>query len=318
MPVSVPARERPDPRLSGVLGAALASTLVFSAAAAVPFLGLLAVVAPFPLIVVRMRNSLGAALLATMLAAGTIGSVFSLGLAMSFLGVLAAPALLIGEAMARGRGLRKGCAWAFALLTLEIGTALLVAGPELADQWIKPLDYYHSPEFAADMRSSGLPPEQAEDLSRQFLSLQQMLQVVYPAAFIIGAALMVLANATLLAGYLARRDPGWLDGGEFEDIRWGLGLSVVFVAAGLSVLAPVLRPAAYNVLLVLAFFYALQGFAVVAYYARRLAAPLVLRIAVMVLVLVNPWAPQILGLIGLFDTWFDFRKWAQPPEALKR
>ena len=67
-------------------------------------------------------------------------------------------------------------------------------------------------------------------------------------------------------------------------------------------------------LLVLGFFYALQGFAVVAYYARRLAAPPVLRIAVMVLVLVNPWAPQILGLIGLFDTWFDFRKWAQPPE----
>jgi hypothetical protein len=54
---------------------------------------------------------------------------------------------------------------------------------------------------------------------------------------------------------------------------------------------------------------------VVAYYARRLAAPPVLRIAVMVLVLVNPWAPQILSLIGLFDTWFDFRKWAQPPEV---
>jgi len=69
------------------------------------------------------------------------------------------------------------------------------------------------------------------------------------------------------------------------------------------------------VLLVLAFFYALQGFAVVAYYTRRLAAPPLLRIAVTVLVLINPWAPQILGLIGLIDTWFDFRKWAQPPEA---
>jgi uncharacterized protein YybS (DUF2232 family) len=318
MPVSVPARERPDPRLSGVLGAALASTIVFSAALVVPFLPMLAAVAPFPLIVLRMRNSLGAALLATMLAAGTIGSVFSLGHGLWFLAVLAAPGLLIGESMARGRGLRRGCAWAFALLAVEIGTALLVAGPEIADRSLKPLEYYHSPEFAADMRASGLPPEQVEDLSRQFLSLQQVLQVVYPAAFIIMAALMVLANATLLGGYLARRDPGWLDGGEFEDIRWGLGLSVVFVAAGLAVLAPLLRPAAYNVLLVLAFFYALQGFAVVAYYARRLAAPLLLRIAVMVLVLVNPWAPQILGLIGLFDTWFDFRKWAQPPEAQNR
>ena len=318
MPVSAPARERPDPRTSGVLGAATASTLVYSAAVSIPYMGLLAAVSPFPIILLRIRNSLGAALLATMLAAGTIGSIFSLGLAVVYLAVFAAPGLLIGEAMARGRGLRKGCAWAFALLVVQIGMTLLFAGPEIVDQWIKPLDYYHSPEFAADMRSSGLPQEQVEELSQQFLSLQQMLQVVYPAVFIIAAALMVLVNATLLAGYLARRDPGWLDGGEFEDIRWGLGLSVAFVAAGLAVLAPVLRPAAYNVLLVLGFFYALQGFAVVGYYARRLAAPLLLRIAVMVLVLVNPWAPQILGLIGLFDTWFDFRKWAQPPAARPR
>ena len=29
----------------------------------------------------------------------------------------------------------------------------------------------------------------------------------------------------------------------------------------------------------------------------------------------NPWAPQILALLGLFDNWIDFRKWAEPPEA---
>jgi uncharacterized protein YybS (DUF2232 family) len=315
MPVSAPARERPDPRTSGVLGAAVASTLVFSAAAAVPFLGLLAAVAPFPIIALRIRGSLGAALLATFLAAGTIGSVFSLGWGMGYLAFLAVPGLLMGEVMARGRGLRKGCAWAFALLAFEIGVALLFAGPFMEELALKPFTVWNSPQFQAEMRTKGLPAEQVEELHQQFLSLQPMLQVVYPAVFIIGGALMVLANATLLGRYLARRDPGWLDGGEFEEIRWPLGLSVAFVASGLAVLAPVLRPAAYNVLLVLGFFYALQGFAVVAYYARRLAAPPVLRIAVMVLVLVNPWAPQILGLIGLFDTWFDFRKWAQPPEA---
>ena len=76
---------------------------------------------------------------------------------------------------------------------------------------------------------------------------------------------------------------------------------------------PVLRPYAYNVLLVVAFFFALQGTAVVAFYARRLAAPPLLRLAVLVLVLANPWAPQILALLGLFDNWFDFRKWAEPP-----
>jgi uncharacterized protein YybS (DUF2232 family) len=315
MPVSAPARERPDPRTSGVLGAAVASTLVFSGAAAVPFLGLIAAVAPFPIILLRVRGSLGAAILATLLAAGAIGAVFTPGVSVSYLVRLAAPGLLMGEAMARGRGLRRGCAWAFALVALQIGTALLFSGPEMAARVLEPIDQYRSPAFQAEMRTSGFPPERIEELSQQFLWLREVLEVVYPAAYIIFGGLGVLANATLLGGYLARRDPGWLEGGEFEDIRWPLGLSVLFVLAGLAVVVPVLRPAAYNTLLVLAFFYALQGLAVVVFYARRLAAPLVLRIGVVILVLVNPWAPQILALVGLFDTWLDFRKWAQPPEA---
>jgi len=58
-----------------------------------------------------------------------------------------------------------------------------------------------------------------------------------------------------------------------------------------------------------------QGLAVAAFYARRLAGPPFLRAVVVVLVLVNPWAPQILALLGLFDNWIDFRKWAEPPET---
>jgi hypothetical protein len=129
-----------------------------------------------------------------------------------------------------------------------------------------------------------------------------------------GAA-VVLANAAVLRGYLARRDPGWLESGEFERVRWPLGLAVAFVLAGAAVAFPPARSAAYNVLLLIAFFFALQGLAVVAFFARRLAGPPLLRKAVVVLVLVNPWAPQILALIGLFDTWLDFRKWAEPPAA---
>jgi hypothetical protein len=56
---------------------------------------------------------------------------------------------------------------------------------------------------------------------------------------------------------------------------------------------------------------------VVVFYTRRLAGPRFLRLAVTVLILVNPWAPWILALLGLFDTWFDFRKWAEPPREGK-
>ena len=216
--------------------------------------------------------------------------------------------------MARGRGLRRGCAWAFLLLTAEIVLTLVFAGPTLAPQVIEVFNALRSPEFLAEMRSR-LPEENVTEWANQATVLYNMMQVVYPAAFVITGALIVLANAGLLRYYLAKRDPGWLEGGEFEGVRWPLGLVVLFVAAAFSLVLPAVRGAAYNVLLVAAFFFALQGLAVTAYYAHRLGGPPLLRVALMALVLLNPWAPEILALLGLFDTWVDFRKWAEPPKA---
>ena len=183
----------------------------------------------------------------------------------------------------------------------------------MADGLLAPVDQLRSEAFLAELKAGGLPPEQIAELTEQVGAVRDAIAVVYPAVWIIFAAGFVAVNAALLRLYLLRRDPGWLEGGEFERVRWPLALAVVFVLAGAAVALPLARPVAYNVLLVLAFFFALQGLAVVAFYARRLAGPPLLRAAVVVLVLANPWAPQILALLGLFDIWFDFRKWAEPP-----
>ena len=68
------------------------------------------------------------------------------------------------------------------------------------------------------------------------------MEVLYPSIFLILGALVVLANACLLRTYLARRDPGWLEGGEFEGLRWPLGMAVAFVAIGASAPAPPVAP----------------------------------------------------------------------------
>jgi hypothetical protein len=178
---------------------------------------------------------------------------------------------------------------------------------------VAPLEHLRSDAFLAELKRGGVPPETVADFAAQAGQMRDAVAVVFPAVWIIGAAVLVLANAALLRLYLLRRDPGWLEDGEFERVRFPLALVAAFVVSGAAVAVPVLRPSAYNVLLVVAFFFALQGLAVVAFYARRLAAPPLLRLAVLVLVLANPWAPQILALLGLFDNWFDFRKWAEPP-----
>ncbi len=141
------------------------------------------------------------------------------------------------------------------------------------------------------------------------------MAVVFPAAYVIAGALLVLANAALLRLYLLRRDPGWLEDGEFERVRWPLGLVAVVRAVGGG------GGGAHR---------ASRGLQRCSWWWRSSSpsrdwpssastpdawpgrrfcgrrwwswcSP-------------NPWAPQILALLGLFDNWFDFRKWAEPPK----
>jgi hypothetical protein len=315
--VGAPARvgERPEPRAGGgLLGAGLLSAALFSLAYVVPVLALVSTLAPVPLTVHRLARGFVNGVLAALLAVALVAGLFSPSRALAFLVVLVLPGMLIGEAVARGRGLRRGALWAFLLLGAEVAAALLFAGPRMAQGVLQPIAEWRSPEFLADMRTR-LPAESVEQWAEQAATFEAAMSVVYPGAFFVLAATMVLANAALLRTYLARRDPGWLDGGEFEGLRMSIALPLLFVLGGAMVAIVPLRNVGYNVVLVTAFFFAIQGLAVVAYYAHRLAGPPFLRAGLLILVLLNPWAPQILALLGLFDTWADFRRWADPPAA---
>jgi len=304
---------RTDVRLGGVVGAGALSALLCGLVAHVPALAPLSIVSPLPLAVQRLHGGTASAWLAIALATALVAAATGPGAAVSFLLALALPGLLLGESLARGRGLLRGCAWAFALLTIEVSLALGFAGDAVARRSVEPFEQLRSEAFLSELKASGVPADRVSEFAEQATDLRDVMAVVFPAAWVIGAAVLVLANAALLRLYLLRRDPGWLEDGEFERIHFPLGLVLVFVVAGASVALPVARPVAYNALLLVAFFFALQGLAVVGFYARRLAAPPLLRAALLVLVLANPWAPQILALLGLFDNWFDFRRWAEPP-----
>jgi len=302
-----------EPRLSGLVVAGALSALLYGSAGLVPALAPLSLVSPLPLTVQRLRGGAASAGLAAVLAAALVAAASVPTAAAFYLLALAVPGLLLGESLARGRGLLRGCGWAFGALVAEVAAGLAFAPRAMADAFLAPMDRLRSEAFLAELKAGGLPPERVSEFTEQVGMLRDALAVVFPGAWVIGAAVLVAANAALLRLYLLRRDPGWLEDGEFERVRFSLGLVVVFVLSGAAVALPLARPVAYNLLLVAAFFFALQGLAVVAFYARRLAGPPLLRAAVVVLVLANPWAPQILALLGLFDNWFDFRRWAEPP-----
>jgi hypothetical protein len=312
-PVSAGTGVQAEPRLGGLLAAGALSALLFGSAGLVPALAPLSLVSALPLTVQRLRGGAAGAWLAAVLATALVAASSAVPAAGFYLFVMALPGLIVGEVLARGRGLMRGCSWAFGVLVAEIAAGLAFASRSMAEGLLAPFEHLRSEAFLAELKTGGLPPERIAEFTEQVGAVHDAIAVVFPAVWVIFAAGLVAANAALLRLYLLRRDPGWLEDGEFERVRWPLALTVVFVLAGAGVALPLARPVAYNVLLVTAFFFALQGLAVVAFYARRLAGPPLLRAAVVVLVLANPWAPQILALLGLFDNWFDFRRWAEPP-----
>ncbi len=316
-PVPAGAGAALEPRLGGVLGTGALGALLLGAAGVAPALAPLSLFSALPLAVLRVRRGAASAFLATVLAAALVASAGAPAPALSYLVVLAPPVLLLGESLARGRGLLRGCGCAFALLAIEIAVALTFAGGAVTQGTLGALDQSIE-EFVTALRASGVAQDALAQLTDQLKSAREVVAVVLPALAVIGAALFVITNAALLRLYLLRRDPGWLEEGEFERVRFPLGLVAVFIVSGAAVALPAARTVAYNVLLVAAFFFALQGLAVVAFYARRLAAPPVLRLALLLLVLANPWAAYILALLGLFDNWIAFRRWAEPPPPAPR
>jgi uncharacterized protein YybS (DUF2232 family) len=314
-PVSARTRAGTEQRLPGLLVSGFASALLFGAAGFVPALAPLALVSPLPLAIQRLHGGLVSAWLAAALGSALVAAAGPPAAALAFIGVLALPGLLLGEALARGRGLLRGCGWAFFALAGLVAASLMAAPEAMAERVLAPVDELRSEALLGELRKGGMPPERLVEFEDQVGQIRGALAVVYPAFWVIAAAVLVAVNAAFLRLYLLRRDPGWLEDGEFERVRFPLPLVAAFVLSGAAVALPLARPFAYNVLLVVAFFFALQGLAVVYFYARRLAAPPLVRALALVLVLANPWAPQILALAGLFDNWFDFRRWAEPPPA---
>jgi len=293
---------------------ALFATLIVAPLIGLPPLALLAVLAPYPLALARLASGPGAAWLAALLTFGLIGALVSVEAAGLFLVAFAIPGLLLAEGLARGRGLLRGALWAFAWLTALVSGAVVVGGSRMAAGLTEPLGRLASREFLETLRSQGVALEVLNTLAENVTTLKEALAIVYPATFVVLGGLLVLANTWALRRFLARHDPGWLEIGEFEGLRWPFGLVIVFLAASAGMLVPSLRGWALNVLLLLGFLFALQGAAVMSFVGRRLLPPVAVWIVLVALAMTHTLAPlALLALLGLFDQWLDARRWAEPP-----
>jgi uncharacterized protein YybS (DUF2232 family) len=69
-----------------------------------------------------------------------------------------------------------------------------------------------------------------------------------------------------------------------------------------------LRPFGINLLIVLATVYSFQGFSICVFYMNKWNVPLLLRSFLYVMIIFQSFGTILLLALGIFDTWFDFRK----------
>lgn len=159
-------------------------------------------------------------------------------------------------------------------------------------------------------KSMGVAPENIDLLSRSLERIRYVLVRIIPALVAISTLFVVWANLLMArpilgAKHLVVPDYGPLNRWRApENLIWGvIGCGVIVAVAGGA-----LKLLGLNGLLILMMIYFFQGIAIVSFFFERKRFPRLLRIFIYSLVAVQQVLLLIVIALGLFDTWFNFRK----------
>lgn len=274
-------------------------------AASAPFLAfplsLAGLFSATPLLVVRLSGRLLHALLALIIAALVISVIDSPEVALSFVVLFGAWAIVAGEIMGRRKSVLAGCAAGFAVLSLEALAVVFAGGSGPLEETLKTPQV----QTAFDEWAKGVALEPAE-AKTAIEQVRAGILALYPALSVISAACIVALNAVALGRLVGRSGTPGYPRHELLLLRWPWALVVAFIASGALLLTPSLHTVAWNGLAVTLFLFLLQGLSVLSFVVTRLFASDLMRAAFVLASLLGPWA-MLLSLLGLFDQWFDFR-----------
>jgi hypothetical protein len=151
---------------------------------------------------------------------------------------------------------------------------------------------------------------------KELSDFQDMLSLVrdrmvklFPALVLTGATFMLWLNLLVIAvkGRAANL-------GEWRSPEVMIGL---FIIAGLLTIVPMqgISTVGLNLLIVVGQVYFFQGIAIVSVFMAERGWPLLIRWPLYILIVIQIYMMVIVAGLGLFDAWFDFRKWIRTPKG---
>lgn len=319
MPVVSPVEPNEGSAKTLVQGAllCLASLALALAGGMIPMAGIFfGLLTPLPLILLSLRAGRVVAFLGVLIVGTGLASLLGSGGAWIFCIEFGLPAMVLAEAIRREWAPEVSVA-AGSLCVLAGGLVSLFilawgAGGSILDLLTHRLDLAVREAMEASSKV-GLTPDEVGPLLSSAEQVRTFLLTISPGLFIAAALLSTGANF-----FLARR--GWahaaLPGGRKPGSAWRVPDSLVWLFIGSAGLVlsglPVAKAIGLNGLLVMMTLYFLQGWAIAAFWIRRLQLPPLVGILGVVLLLLQPLLLLLLTLVGLFDIWVVFRRHSLP------
>jgi hypothetical protein len=149
-------------------------------------------------------------------------------------------------------------------------------------------------------------------------ALPEIFLMLLPAMVVINHLFTNVLNYVLVRAYCRQsRVPQHLDPEDLTSWRSSDYLVWVFLASGALVLLPlkILSTLGLNVFLITLMIYCLQGVAIVAFWGRQLPLSPGLQwlLGIFVFMLAGPFCLLVCTIMGLFDLWVDFRRQRRRP-----
>ncbi|HJP17292.1 MAG TPA: DUF2232 domain-containing protein [Nitrospinota bacterium] len=295
---------------------AILSMVLFSAAIFLPPLGILfSIFCPVPIILAYLYRGQRTGLICSIIVAIILFLFINVQISLVFFAEYGLIAVIMAESIRRNYSIDK-------IVLYSVGASFLLGGVLIYLFLLAKdinLSSFMTEQITQSMNSSmdayrqmGISNSEIDNIKLYSEKLASVFIGSIPAWMIVSSTIGVLLNYVLVKMVWNKYvgNSIYFESADLEKWSANEYLIWLFIFSGIMLLIPAkdLNTIGLNSLIISLMVYFFQGIAVIIFYMKKKTFPLFLKIIIYGLIIIQPLLLLFVILIGVFDTWADFRK----------